>query len=139
VTNAPVVRRERSFPIGSDGDVVVARGAVRDWAREIGLTVVDLTKVVTASSELARNALLHGGGGTMRLEIVEHQGRAGLRATFSDEGPGIPEVDLAMQDGYTTGHGMGIGLPGAKRLVNEFALSTAPGQGTSITILRWKK
>jgi serine/threonine-protein kinase RsbT len=139
VTKTPVVRRERSFPIGSDGDVVVARAAVRDWAREIGLTVVDLTKVVTASSELARNALLHGGGGTMRLEIVQHQGRDGLRATFSDEGPGIPEVDLAMQDGYTSGKGMGIGLPGAKRLVNEFALSTTPGLGTSVTILRWKK
>ena len=139
MTKPPVVRKERSFPIGSDADVVIARGAVRDWAREIGLTVVDLTKVVTASSELARNALLHGGGGTMRLEIVQHEGRDGLRATFSDEGPGIPEVDLAMTDGYTSGTGMGIGLPGAKRLVNEFALSTTPGAGTSVTILRWKK
>ena len=139
MTDTPIVRKERSFPIGSDGDVVVARAAVRDWAREIGLTVVDLTKVVTASSELARNALLHGGGGTMRLEIVQHAGRDGLRATFSDAGPGIPEVDLAMQDGYTSGKGMGIGLPGARRLVNEFALSTTPGLGTSVTILRWKK
>jgi serine/threonine-protein kinase RsbT len=139
VTHSPFILKEQSFPIGSDADVVAARAAVRDWAREIGLTVVDLTKVVTASSELARNALLHGGGGTMCLQVVQHEGRQGLRATFSDEGPGIAEVDLAMQDGYTTARGMGIGLPGARRLVNEFALSTTPGLGTSVTILRWKK
>ena len=139
MNDTPSVRKEQTFPIGSDSDVVLARAAVRDWAREIGLNVVDLTKVVTASSELARNALLHGGGGAMCLQIVQHAGRDGLRATFSDAGPGIPEVDLAMQDGYTSGRGMGIGLPGAKRLVNEFALSTTPGLGTSVTILRWKR
>jgi len=133
------VMQERTFPILSDTDVVAARLGVRDWAREIGLSVLDLTKVVTAASELARNALIHGGGGTMQLQVVEQAGRKGLRATFSDRGPGIPEIDLAMQDGYTSGGGMGIGLPGAKRLVNEFALATEPGGGTSVTILRWQR
>ena len=134
-----LVVKEQSYPILSDGDVVSARLGVRDWAREIGLTVLDLTKVVTAASELARNALIHGGGGTMCLQVVRYGDRSGLRATFSDRGPGIPEVDLAMQDGYTSGSGMGIGLPGAKRLVNEFALATTPGGGTSVTILRWQR
>ena len=136
---APSVIQEKSFPIQSDTDVVAARLGVRDWAKEIGLTVLDLTKVVTAASELARNALIHGGGGTMQLQVVTQGGRKGLRATFSDRGPGIPELDLAMQDGYTSGGGMGIGLPGAKRLVNEFALATEPGGGTSVTILRWQR
>lgn len=130
---------EQSFPIQSDADVAAARLGVRDWARNIGLTVLDLTKVVTAASELARNALIHGGGGTMQLQVVSQGGRQGLRATFSDRGPGIPELDLAMQDGYSSGSGMGIGLPGAKRLVNEFALATHPGGGTSVTILRWQR
>jgi serine/threonine-protein kinase RsbT len=139
VTGAPVVLLEREFPIQSDVDVVAARIGVRDWAKDIGLTVLDLTKVVTAASELARNALIHGGGGTMMLQVVSQGSRKGLRATFSDRGPGIPEVELAMQDGYTSGGGMGIGLPGAKRLVNEFALATEPGGGTSVTILRWQR
>lgn len=137
--NALRVVQEQSFPILSDADVVAARLGVRDWARLIGLTVLDLTKVVTAASELARNALIHGGGGTMQLQVVSQGERKGLRATFSDRGPGIPELDLAMQDGYTSGGGMGIGLPGAKRLVNEFALATEPGGGTSVTILRWQR
>lgn len=139
MTDALLVVQEQCFPILSDIDVVAARIGVRDLAREIGLSVLDLTKVVTAASELARNALIHGGGGTMRLQVVSHGGRQGLRATFSDCGPGIPEIDLAMQDGYTSGSGMGIGLPGAKRLVNEFALATEPGGGTTVTILRWQK
>ena len=134
-----LVLREQSFPILSDMDVAAARIAVRDLARQIELTVLDLTKVMTAASELARNALIHGGGGTMQLQVVSQGDRRGLRATFSDRGPGIPEVDLAMQDGYTSGSGMGIGLPGAKRLVNEFALATEPGGGTSVTILRWQR
>ena len=139
MTDALLVVQEQSFPIQSDLDVVAARIGVRDWAKNIGLTVLDLTKVVTAASELARNALIHGGGGTMQLQVVTQGGRKGLRATFSDRGPGIPELDLAMQDGYTSGGGMGIGLPGAKRLVNEFALATEPGGGTSVTILRWQR
>ena len=134
-----LVVQEQSFPILSDMDVAAARIAVRDWARQIELTVLDLTKVMTAASELARNALIHGGGGTMQLQVVSQGSRKGLRATFSDRGPGIPEIDLAMQDGYTSGGGMGIGLPGARRLVNEFALSTEPGGGTSVTILRWQR
>jgi serine/threonine-protein kinase RsbT len=139
VSESLIVIREQTFPIQSDPDVVSARMGVRDWARDIGLSVLDLTKVVTAASELARNALIHGGGGVMQLQIVMQAGRKGLRATFSDRGPGIPEIDLAMQDGYTSGGGMGIGLPGAKRLVNEFALATEPGGGTSVTIVRWRR
>ena len=119
-------------------DVVAARQAVREWAKEIGLSVLDLTKVVTAASELARNTVVYGGGGSMSLAIVREGGRQGLRVTFEDRGPGIPDVERAMQDGFTTGHGMGMGLPGAKRLVDEFALTTSPECGTSVTILRWK-
>jgi serine/threonine-protein kinase RsbT len=130
--------REQLLPLLSDVDVVAARRCVGDWAKEIGLTVLDLTKVVTAASELARNALVHGGGGVMQLQIVQQQQRTGLRVTFRDSGPGIPQIDLAMTNGYTTGGGMGIGLPGAKRLVNEFDLSSAKGEGTTVTIVRWK-
>ena len=130
--------KDEQFGLRSDIDVVAARQAVRDWAKEIGLSVLDLTKVVTAASELARNTVVYGGGGLMSLEIVRDGGRQGLRVTFEDRGPGIPDVDRAMQDGYTTGHGMGMGLPGAKRLVDEFALTTSPECGTSVTILRWK-
>jgi serine/threonine-protein kinase RsbT len=132
------VTKAALFPLNSDVDVVAARLGVRDWARHIGLSVLDLTKVVTAASELARNAVVHGGGGEMLLEVVQRSGRDGLRATFRDRGPGIPEIELAMKDGYTSGGGMGIGLPGAKRLVNEFDLASAPGEGTSVTIVRWK-
>ncbi len=135
---APSVERESTFPLQSDYDVVTARRAVRDWAREMGLTVLDLTKVVTAASELARNTVIHGGGGMMRLQKVRQSHREGLRLTFEDNGPGIPDQALAMKDGYTSGQGMGIGLPGAKRLVNEFDLSSRPGEGTSVTIVRWK-
>jgi serine/threonine-protein kinase RsbT len=138
VIAAPVVAKQSCFPLHSDVDVVTARQGVRDWARELGLTMLDLTKVVTAASELARNAVVHGGGGVMCLQIVEQADRQGLRVTFKDHGPGIPEIDLAMQDGYTTVGGMGIGLPGAKRLVNDFHLSSTPSEGTCVTIVRWK-
>ena len=134
----PVVARQETFELRSDIDVVTARRGVRDWAKEIGLTVLDLTKVVTASSELARNTVVHGGGGVMCLQLVRRAGRQGLRVTFTDRGPGIPEIARAMQDGYTSSGGMGIGLPGAKRLVNEFDLSSTPGEGTTVTIVRWK-
>lgn len=139
MTRALVVARQASFELRTNADVVLARHGVRDWAREIGLSVLDLTKVVTAASELARNALVHGGGGVMYLQIVTHDGREGLRLMFQDQGPGIPEIALAMQDGYTSGVGMGIGLPGAKRLVNEFDLTSTAGAGTSVTIVRWKR
>lgn len=139
MTATLTVTKHALFQLKSDMDVVVARHGVRDWAREIGLSILDLTKIVTAASELARNALVHGGGGVMQLEVVQEPGREGLRLTFKDRGPGIPEISLAMKDGYTSGGGMGIGLPGAKRLVNEFDLFSAPGEGTCVTIVRWKK
>lgn len=135
---APVVSKEACFPLLSDIDVVAARHSVRDWARGLGLTVIDLTKVVTAVSELARNAVVHGGGGVMCLQIVQQTDRQGLRVTFKDRGPGIPEIGRAMRDGYSTRGGMGIGLPGAKRLVNEFDLTSTPSDGTCVTIIRWK-
>lgn len=138
MTSIPVIAKEECFQLRSTADIVTARRGVTDWAREIGLTVLDLTKIVTASSELARNAVVHGGGGVMCLQVVRHASRHGLRVTFTDQGPGIPEVALAMTDGYTSGGGLGIGLPGARRLVNDFALSTTPGEGTSVTIIRWK-
>lgn len=129
---------EACYALATGRDVVAARHAVRDWAQEIGLAIVDLTKVVTAASELARNAIVHGGGGVMCLQIVKRGDRRGLRVSFKDNGIGIPDLDMAMTDGFTTGGGMGIGLPGAKRLVNEFALSSTPSDGTCVTIVRWK-
>jgi serine/threonine-protein kinase RsbT len=137
--NEPTVTREALFELRTDMDVAVARRGVRDWAAELGLSMVDLTKVVTAASELARNAVIHGGGGEMCLQVVRERERQGLRMMFRDNGPGIPEIDLAMQDGYTTGRGMGMGLPGARRLVNDFALESTPSEGTCVTIIRWKK
>ena len=138
MTANPIVTREACFDLTSDIDVVAARRGVRDWATELGLTVLDLTKVVTAASELARNAVVHGGGGVMCLQVVRQGDRQGLRVSFKDRGPGIAEIDLAMQDGYTSGNGMGIGLPGARRLVNEFDLTSTPSEGTCVTIVRWK-
>jgi serine/threonine-protein kinase RsbT len=135
---APIVAREASFDLRTPADVVAARRGVREWARDIALSVLDLTKVVTAASELARNAVVHGGGGVMCLQVVRAGEREGLRVIFKDQGPGIDDIDLAMQDGYTSGGGMGIGLPGAKRLVNEFDLSSTPSEGTCVTIVRWK-
>ncbi len=126
------------FGLRSDLDVVAARRGVTDWAREIGFSVLDRTKVVTAASELARNTVLHGRGGVMCLEIVSDGNRQGLRLTFEDQGPGIADIDRALEDGYSTGNGMGLGLPGARRLVNEFALTSTEGVGTCVTIVRWK-
>ncbi len=132
------VVRLSQFSLRSDVDVAAARRGVTEWAREIGLTVLDRTKVVTAASELARNTVLHGGGGVMCLEIVRDGTRQGLRLTFEDQGPGIADIDRALEDGYSTGGGMGLGLPGARRLVNEFALTSTRGVGTRVTVLRWK-
>jgi serine/threonine-protein kinase RsbT len=132
------VVRLSQFSLRSDVDVAAARRGVTEWAREIGLTVLDRTKVVTAASELARNTVLHGGGGVMCLEIVRDGNRQGLRLTFEDQGPGIAEIDRALEDGYSTGGGMGLGLPGARRLVNEFVLTSTVGVGTCVTVLRWK-
>ena len=119
-------------------DVVGIRQTVRQRAVELGFNLVDQTKIVTAASELARNTVQYGGGGRVTIEGVEAFGRRGLRLTFEDEGPGIPDVELAMRDGYTTGGGLGLGLSGARRLSNEFHIESAPGRGTRVTITRWR-
>ena len=124
--------------IRSGEDVVRVRQSVRARALELGFSLVDQTRIITAASEIARNTLDYGGGGEMQLECVTSGVRKGLRLTFSDKGPGIVDVARALEDGYTTGKGMGLGLSGAKRLVNEFDIKTAPGEGTTITLVRWK-
>jgi serine/threonine-protein kinase RsbT len=128
----------RELPLRSQDDVVVVRQAVRARAVEIGLSLIDQTKIVTAASELARNTVVYGGGGTARIETVTDTTRRGLRLTFDDRGPGIPDIELAMKDGYTSGGGLGLGLGGAKRLANEFTIDSRFGEGTRITIVRWK-
>jgi len=132
-----VLRREE-MPVRGDGDVVLVRQAVRAWAVAQGLGLVDQTKIVTAASELARNTVQYGGGGTVCLEALESGGRKGLRLTFEDQGPGIVDIAMALTDGYTTGTGMGLGLSGSKRLVNEFDLWSEVGKGTRVTVTRWK-
>jgi serine/threonine-protein kinase RsbT len=127
-----------SMEIRASDDVVLVRQAVRKKSIALGMGLVDQTKVVTASSELARNTLDYGGGGTVLLELVENGTRSGVRITFEDKGPGIPDIDLALTDGYTSGNGMGLGLSGAKRLSNEFEIWSKPGEGTRVSILRWK-
>jgi serine/threonine-protein kinase RsbT len=131
------VRSEGSQPVLIEQDVVLARQTARKLAQECGMRLIDLTKMVTAVSELARNTMVYGGGGHMDWQILEDNMRTGLRITFRDEGPGIPDLKLAMTDGWTSGKGMGLGLTGAKRLVDEFELDTAPGAGTRVTITRW--
>lgn len=111
---------------------------VRQWAIELGFSLVDQTRIVTAASEIARNTLDHGGGGTVRLEALNDEHRRGLRLAFEDKGPGIGDVALALKDGYTTGVGLGLGLGGAKRLVNEFEIVSRPGEGTRVTLTRWR-
>ena len=132
------VEKSDTRPIRVQSDVVLVRQAVRDWSKELGFSLVDQTKVVTAASELARNTLDYGGGGVMILDMVRDGFRRGLRITFADEGPGIPDLSLALKDGYTTGGGLGLGLSGAKRLMNEFEITSAVGQGTTIIVTRWK-
>jgi serine/threonine-protein kinase RsbT len=119
-------------------DVVRVRQVVREWAIACGFSLVDQTKMVTAASELARNAVLHGGGGTVRLEALNDGARRGVRLVFEDQGPGIADVTQALRDGYTTGGGLGLGLGGARRLVNEFEIDSRPGAGTRVVITRWK-
>jgi len=128
------------MPIQTGDDVVRVRQQVRTAAAENGLSLVDQTKLVTAASELARNTLVHGGGGVARIEVVKSpNGRAGVKLYFTDEGPGIPDIDLALTDGWTTGTGLGLGLSGARRLVDEFALDSKPGSGTSVTAVKWSR
>lgn len=133
----PVLKHE-TLPVRSDNDIVLARQAVRKWAQELGFSLVDQTKVVTAASELARNTLIHGGGGTLRLEILNEGIRRGLRLTFEDQGPGIADIELALKEGYTTGTGLGLGLPGSRRLVNEFDIVSRVGEGTRVSVTKWK-
>jgi serine/threonine-protein kinase RsbT len=129
--------RQGTHPIRSEQEVVLGRQAVRKLAQECGLRLVDQTKLVTAVSELARNAVIYGGGGDMDWEIVEDGARKGIRLVFRDSGPGIPDIRQAMTDGWTSGSGLGLGLAGAKRLVDEFDIQSAPGEGTRITIAKW--
>jgi serine/threonine-protein kinase RsbT len=126
------------MPIRSSEDIVIVRQAVRKKAISLGFGLVDQTRLVTASSELARNTLDYGGGGTAWLEIVENKLRSGIRVVFEDHGPGIPDIDLALTDGYTTGGGMGLGLSGARRLCHEFGIQSTPEEGTRVSIVRWK-
>jgi serine/threonine-protein kinase RsbT len=127
------------MPLRLKDDIVLARQVVRARAVEAGFSLVDQTRLVTASSELARNTVDHGGGGTMTVELLDDDtGAIGLRLTFDDHGPGIPDVELALKDGYTTRGGLGLGLGGARRLVNEFEISSEPGMGTRVTVVRWR-
>lgn len=128
---------EARLPIRSDLDLAWVRQHVRQAAGQLGFGLVAQTKLVTAASELARNTLVHGGGGHMDVEHVVHGAVDGLRLTFTDEGPGIPDPGLALSDGYTSGDGLGMGLGGARRLVHEFALDSVPGRGTSVRVTSW--
>lgn len=132
-----IIKRHK-VPLRNESDVVRARQTVRSWAQEVGFTLVDTTKLVTAASELARNTYDHGGGGDMELEMHDEGDRRGLRLVFIDEGPGIADIDLAMRDGFTTGKGMGMGLGGSRRLVNDFEIESQPQKGTRVAITRWR-
>jgi serine/threonine-protein kinase RsbT len=132
------VSKTDTLEVRSSTDIVVVRQAVRSWSAELGFSLVDQTKMITAASELARNSLEYGGGGIVRFEALQEGARRGLRLAFEDQGPGIADIELAMKDGYTTGKGMGVGLGGAKRLVNEFEIVSDPGEGTRVTITRWR-
>ena len=125
-------------PLRSEHDIVLARQLVRKLTQELAFSLVDQTKMVTAASELARNALIYGRGGTMHWEILQGESARGLKLMFADEGPGIPNIDLAMTDGWTSGTGLGMGLSGARRLVNDFHIDSRVGAGTRVAITRWK-
>jgi serine/threonine-protein kinase RsbT len=130
--------QQETLQIDSGEQLVTVRQAVRAKAEELRFSLVDQTRIITAASELARNTLQHGGGGSVAIEIVENGTRRGLRLTFKDQGPGIPDLELAMKDGYTTGGGLGLGLSGSKRLVNEFTILSKVGEGTEVSITKWK-
>ncbi|MBC7447056.1 MAG: anti-sigma regulatory factor [Hymenobacteraceae bacterium] len=124
--------------VRTEPDVIVFRGRLRELAFQVGLSTLEQTKLITAASELVRNMLVHGGGGGVTLEVVAAGARVGIRLTFRDEGPGIADIGRAMQDGFSTAGSLGLGLPGAKRLANEFELRSAPGEGTTVIITSWK-
>ena len=133
-----IVRKTDTVPIRTSEDIVRVRQTVRDWTRDLMFGTVDQTKSVTAASELARNTLEYGGGGTLRLEVLEDGSRRGLRLVFEDQGPGIADIEAALTDGYTTGGGLGLGLGGARRLMHEFELVSRPGEVTRVSVTRWK-
>jgi serine/threonine-protein kinase RsbT len=132
------VVRDEEMAVRGEEEIVRIRQAAREWAIALGFGLVDQTKIVTAASELARNTVIYGGGGSVRFQSLSESGRTGLRLVFEDKGPGIPDVQLALKDGYTTGTGLGLGLSGARRLMNDFDIKSTPGQGTCVTITRWK-
>lgn len=133
-----MVLKKVELPLAHHEDVVAVRQSTRSYAVEIGLTIIDQTKIVTAASELARNTIVHGGGGKVTLEMIKEASRQGLRLTFEDNGPGISDLERAMQDGYTSAGGLGLGLGGSKRLCNEFLIESKVGVGTRVAIARWK-
>lgn len=130
--------RSDKLPVASDGDVVTVRQRVRALAVEHGFSLVDQTKIVTAASELARNTVVHGGGGIVEIDVLVEGPRRGIRLTFRDHGPGIPDLAAALRDGFTTGNGLGLGLGGARRLSNDFDIQSTPGDGTVVRITRWR-
>ena len=132
------ILRDETFPIRSSDDIVKVRQMTREWALMQTFSLVDQTKIVTAASELARNTLEHGRGGEVRIQALEVGQRRGVRLTFTDQGPGIPDLEKALRDGFTTGNGMGLGLSGSKRLVNDFDIQTEVNKGTTVMIARWK-
>ena len=132
-----VITKDEIVPVHSSEDIVRVRQAVRNWAIDLGFGLVDQTKLVTAASELARNTVNYGGGGTVRMRALDNAAHSGLQLIFEDHGPGIADVELALQDGYTTGDGLGLGLGGARRLANEFEIDSHPGEGTRVRIIRW--
>jgi serine/threonine-protein kinase RsbT len=132
------VERNEAFEVRSTGDIVRVRQRVREWAVEAGFSLVEQTKIVTATSELARNTVEHGGGGIARVELLADGGRRGLRLICEDQGPGIADLQLALKDGFSSRGGLGLGLGGARRLVNEFTIESRPGEGTRVSITRWK-
>ncbi|HEX3274423.1 MAG TPA: anti-sigma regulatory factor [Gemmatimonadales bacterium] len=133
-----LVERTEAFEVRSSNDIVRVRQRMRELAVEVGFSLVDQTKIVTAASELARNTLEHGGGGVARIELVRDGARRGLRLVCEDRGPGIADIQLALKDGYTSRGGLGLGLGGARRLMNDFAIDSRPGEGTRVTVVRWK-
>jgi serine/threonine-protein kinase RsbT len=132
------VVRDEQVPVRSEEEVVRVRQAAREWAISLGFGLVDQTKIVTAASELARNTVIYGGGGTVRFQALNDGPRRGLRLVFEDTGPGIADLQLALKDGYSTGTGLGLGLSGAKRLMSEFEIESALGRGTRVAVTRWK-
>lgn len=130
--------KTETMNIQSSTDVILVRQMARQFAVELGFSLIEQTKIVTAASELARNTLDYGGGGMVKLEALQEEGRQGLRLTFEDQGPGIPDIELALKDGFTTGSGLGMGLSGAKRLASEFEIQSVVGEGTRVMIVRWK-